>query len=89
MFDGVVRTLTNVRHIPNLRRGLISLGFDTLGCDVSTMYGTMNIKDGVSTIIKGDKVKKNFTFIMEPVVGRAKTQEFSICCEEVGESEDF
>ena len=32
MFDGVVRTFANVRHVPRLRRGLISLGvLDTLG----------------------------------------------------------
>ena len=26
MFDGVVRTLVKVRHVPQLRRSLISLG---------------------------------------------------------------
>lgn len=32
MFDGDVRTLSNVKHIPNLRRRLISLGaLETLG----------------------------------------------------------
>ena len=35
MFDGVVRTVANVRHIPRLRRWLIFLGvLDTLGCVV-------------------------------------------------------
>lgn len=33
MFDGVMRTLTNVRHVPNLKNNLISLGtFDKIGC---------------------------------------------------------
>ena len=26
MFDGVIRTLCDVRHVPNLRKNLISLG---------------------------------------------------------------
>ena len=26
MFDGQVRTLTNVRHVPNLKKNLLSLG---------------------------------------------------------------
>ena len=44
MYDGAVRILTNVRHVPKLRRGLIYLGMlDTLECDVSTKNSTMNI----------------------------------------------
>jgi len=32
MFDGVVRTVTGVRHVPGLKRNLISLGpFNTKG----------------------------------------------------------
>jgi hypothetical protein len=32
MHDGIVRTLTNVRHIPDLKKNLISLGtLDSLG----------------------------------------------------------
>ena len=36
MFDGVVKILTNVKHMPELRRSLISLGaMDTLDYDFS------------------------------------------------------
>ena len=36
MFDGVVRTLTNVRYVPGLRKSLISLGqLDSLGCKIT------------------------------------------------------
>ena len=31
MFDGVVRTVCDVRHVPDLRKNLISLG--TLDCN--------------------------------------------------------
>ena len=47
MFDGVVRILTNVKHIPKLRRSLISLGVvDTLGYDFSIKNGSMSINKG-------------------------------------------
>ena len=72
MFDGVVRTLANVRHVPRLRRGLISLGvLDTLGCDVFVKNGTMSAVRGASTLMKGEKVKNLFMLIGEPVVGGA------------------
>ncbi|CAL9127782.1 unnamed protein product, partial [Musa textilis] len=33
MHDGIVRTLTNVRHVPDLKKNLISLGtLEALGC---------------------------------------------------------
>ena len=36
MFDGVVRTLTNVRYVPGLRKSLISFGQqDSLGCKIT------------------------------------------------------
>ena len=27
MFDGVMRTLTQVKHVPNLKKNLVSLGY--------------------------------------------------------------
>ena len=36
IFDGVVRALSNVKHVPKLRKSLISLGvLDNLGYDFS------------------------------------------------------
>ena len=33
MYDRIVRTLKNIRHVPNLKKNLISLGIlDSLGC---------------------------------------------------------
>lgn len=44
MFDGVVRTLTNVRYVPDLRKNLISLGtLDSLGYGYSAKDGVMKI----------------------------------------------
>jgi len=45
--DGVVRTLSNVRHVPNLKRNLISL--DTLEskrCKYSTKGGVLKVSKG-------------------------------------------
>ena len=48
MFDGVVRTVTRVRHMPGLKRNLISLGtFDTRGYRYSSQGGALNVSKGV------------------------------------------
>ena len=72
MYDGAVRTMTNVRHVPKLRRGLISSGMlDTLEFDVSAKNGTMNIARGASVIMKGKKVRNLYMLIEKPIVGGA------------------
>ncbi|CAM6100140.1 unnamed protein product [Calypogeia fissa] len=56
MFDGIVRTLTNVRHIPDLKRNLISLGaLDTHGCKWATVDGTLTVSRGSLVVMKGNK----------------------------------
>ena len=54
MFDGVVRMLCDVRHVPNLRKNLISLG--TLDCNGFSYKSTnrvMNVSKGAMTVMKG------------------------------------
>ena len=54
MFDGVVRILSNVRHVPDLRKNLISLGvLDNLGYSYSSKGGIMKITKGTLMVIKG------------------------------------
>ena len=54
MFDGVVRVLSNVRHVPNLRKNLISLEeFDDLGYLYSSKGGIMKITKGALIVIEG------------------------------------
>ncbi len=44
MFDGVVRILTDVRHILDLMMNLISLGtLDCVGCSVSISGGVVKV----------------------------------------------
>ena len=54
MFDGVVRVLSNVRHIPDLRKNLISLGvLDDLGYSYSSKGGIMKITKGALMVMEG------------------------------------
>ena len=70
MFDGVVKTLTNVRHVPRLRRSLISLGaLDTLGCEYSAKSGFIEIRKSASFDMKGEIVKNLYKLIGKTVVG--------------------
>ncbi|KAL9270861.1 Retrovirus-related Pol polyprotein from transposon TNT 1-94-like protein [Drosera capensis] len=73
MFDGVVRTLSNVRHIPELRKNLISLGtLDSIGCESKTGGGAMRITKGALVVMKGSKVAGNiYRLIGSTVVGGA------------------
>ena len=58
MFDGVVRTLRNVRYIPEMRKNLISLGvLDTNGHQWTVADGILQVKAGDKAILKGKKHK--------------------------------
>ena len=47
MHDKIVRTLKNVRHIPNLKKNLISLGIlDSLGYKYSSEGGVIRVSNG-------------------------------------------
>ena len=71
MFDGVVRVLSNVRHVPNLRKNLISLGLlDDLGYSYSSKGGIMKIIKGALMVMKGQKVSMLYRLIGNTVVGR-------------------
>ena len=71
MFDGVVRVLSNVKHVPNLRKNLISLGvLDDLRYSYSSNGGIKNITKGVSMVMKGQKVSMLYRLIGNTVVRR-------------------
>ena len=54
MYDGVVRTLSNVRHVPDLRKNLVSLGiFDSQGYKYTSEGGVLRISKGGLVFIKG------------------------------------
>ena len=55
MFDGVVRTVTGVRHVPGLKRNLISLGtLDARGYRYSSQGGALKVSKGAMVVLKGE-----------------------------------
>ena len=53
MFDGQVRTLTNVRHIPDLRKNLLSLGaLKAQECNFSCADGGIKVTKNSMMILK-------------------------------------
>ncbi|KAK4590942.1 hypothetical protein RGQ29_021226 [Quercus rubra] len=68
MFDGVVRVLSNVRHVLDLRKNLISLGvLNDLGYSYSS---NMKITKGALMVMNGQKVSTLYKLIGNTVVRR-------------------
>lgn len=60
MFDGVVRTLRDVRHVPALKKNLISLGMlESKGCTFSAKDGAFKVSKGTLVVIKGTRLDNN------------------------------
>ena len=60
MFDGVVRTLSDVSHVPNLKRNLISLNtLDAKGYKYTGECGIVKVSKGALVIMKGHKRSAN------------------------------
>ncbi|VFQ60637.1 unnamed protein product [Cuscuta campestris] len=54
MFDGVVRTLTGVKHVPGLKGNVISLGaLDSEGYRIFAKGGVLKISRGAMVVAKG------------------------------------
>ena len=54
IFDGQVRTLTNIRHIPDLNKNLLSLGvLKALGYKFFGENGGIKVTKGSMTTLKG------------------------------------
>ena len=56
-YDGGIKVLKNVRHIPELRRNLISLGaLEDEGYGYKSINGSLKITKGSLIVMKGDKI---------------------------------
>jgi hypothetical protein len=72
MYDGIVRILTNVRHIPDLKKNLISLGtLDSLGYTYSNEGGVIWVNKGSLVIMKGNKVDGLYFLQGSTMIGSA------------------
>ena len=62
--DGIIRTLTEVRHVPELKKNLISIGImDGKGFKYSTKNGVMKIQKGSTMVMKG--IKRGNLYILQ------------------------
>ena len=77
MFDGGIRMLCDVRHAPNLRENMISLGtLDSKGFNYKSSNGVIKVRKGVLTVMKGKKLVGNIYKLMgTTIVGGATTVE--------------
>jgi len=72
MFDGHVRTLTNVRHVPDLKKNLLSLealvarGYKFPGAD-----GAIKVTKGYMMILKGEQTANLYKLTGSIIIGDA------------------
>ncbi|KAK2987579.1 hypothetical protein RJ640_027880 [Escallonia rubra] len=72
MFDEIVRTLGDVRYIPDLKKNLISLGtLDSIDCSISIKGGVMKVNKGAVVIMKSQKIGNLYKMIGNTVIGGA------------------
>ncbi|KAK3001855.1 hypothetical protein RJ639_020260 [Escallonia herrerae] len=72
MHDDIVRTLTDVRHVPELRKNLISLGtLDSNGCSYRAVGGVMRIMKGALVVMKGLKQNSLYLLHGSTIIGTA------------------
>ena len=75
MFDGVVRMLCDVRHIPDLRKNLISLGtLNYNGFSYKSTSGVMKVNKCAMTVMKRQKLIENiYKLLGTTIVGGVVT----------------
>ena len=60
IFDNVVKTLGEVRHVPYVKKNLISLGtLDSNGYNYKSKNGLIKVSRGAIVVMKKQKVKGN------------------------------
>ncbi|KAL5757095.1 hypothetical protein ACOSQ2_021841 [Xanthoceras sorbifolium] len=79
MHDGVVRTLTDVRHIPDLKRNLISLStLDSNGYKFTGGDGVLKVAKGSLIVMKAEKIGKLYILKGSTVTGAAAVSTSSL-----------
>jgi hypothetical protein len=65
MYDGLIRTISGVRHVKDLKKNLLSIGqFDSLGCKIRTDNEIMKIIKGALVVLKVKKTVANMFVLM-------------------------
>ncbi|KAH9767149.1 hypothetical protein KPL71_011170 [Citrus sinensis] len=74
LHNGTIREVKQVRHVPDLKRNLISLGMlDQVGYSVRLEHGKIEILNGVTLVMKGSR--KNGVYVLD---GEMVTGESSV-----------
>ena len=71
MFDGIVKTMTNVKHIPELEKNLVSLGYlESSGYSFSNRARSrvLNISNGAMVVMRGRRLDNNLYHMEGSVV---------------------
>ena len=72
MYDGIVRTLAKVRHVPDLKKNLVSLGaLDSDGCKFSAEGRVMKVVKGALVLMRGNKVGNLYILSGNTITGGA------------------
>ncbi|KAK8936753.1 hypothetical protein KSP39_PZI011993 [Platanthera zijinensis] len=72
MFDGAIRTLADVRYVPDLRKSLISLGtLEAVGYSYTGEGGFIRVKRGALVVMKGERTDTLYRLIGTTIAGDA------------------
>ena len=70
MHDDIIRTLTDLRHVPKLKKNLISLGtLDSNKCTYKAGGGVLRISKGALVVMKGKKINGLYTLQGSTIIG--------------------
>ncbi|KAG8478679.1 hypothetical protein CXB51_028516 [Gossypium anomalum] len=85
MFDGVVRTLSGIRHVPELKRNLILLStLDSKGYRYTAKSRVLNISKGSLVVMKGQrKIAKLYVLQGSTITGDAAVASFSLSNDDI------
>ena len=78
MFDWIVRELKEVRHVPQLKRNLISVGtLEALGLVIFIRDGVLKIIKGSMVVMKGVRRNNLYNLKGSTVTGQVETSNSS------------
>jgi hypothetical protein len=73
MYDGLIHTISGVRHVKDLKKNLLSIGqFDSLGCTIRIDNGIMKIIKRAMMVLKARKTVANMFVLMGETHHRAE-----------------
>lgn len=79
MFDGMIRTLSNVRHVSDMTKNLVSLGtLDSNGCRCTLEKGELRVAMGAQVVMKGKKVGSLYELLGSTVDGSVSAMSSSM-----------